>query len=79
MSRVDLVVVEGFHADVPATIEVFRPEVGKDALFHTQTNIIAVATTTPAMIAASLMTLNLDDTSAIAEFALRHAYVFHLD
>ncbi|MCP1231406.1 molybdopterin-guanine dinucleotide biosynthesis protein B [Acetobacter indonesiensis] len=79
MSRVDLIVVEGFHADVPATIEVFRPEVGKDALFHTQTNIIAVATTAPAKIAASLMTLNLDDTSAIAEFALRHAYVFHLD
>ncbi|GEL51771.1 molybdopterin-guanine dinucleotide biosynthesis protein B [Acetobacter tropicalis] len=74
MAHVDLVLIEGFHASVPATIEIYRADIGKEPLFKSQTNrILAVATTTPAAVPASFPTLDLDDTDAIASFILKNA------
>ncbi|GAB6968583.1 molybdopterin-guanine dinucleotide biosynthesis protein B [Komagataeibacter kakiaceti JCM 25156] len=75
MQRTDLVVVEGFHATVPACIEVYRPDVGKEPLFMRNDNIIAIATDrvdAPGL-PPHLPILDLSDTQAIADFALRHA------
>ncbi|CEF42641.1 molybdopterin-guanine dinucleotide biosynthesis protein B [Acetobacter senegalensis] len=73
MAPVDLVIIEGFHASIPAALEVYRPEVGKEPLFKTQTNILAVATTTPSAVPSSRLTLDLDNTGAIAEFILKNS------
>ncbi|MCG4258434.1 molybdopterin-guanine dinucleotide biosynthesis protein B [Acetobacter senegalensis] len=73
MAPVDLVIIEGFHASIPAALEVYRPEVGKEPLFKKQTNILAVATTTPSAVPSSLLTLDLDNTDAIAEFILKNS------
>ncbi|WP_182356232.1 molybdopterin-guanine dinucleotide biosynthesis protein B [Komagataeibacter europaeus] len=75
MRRTDLVVVEGFHATVPASIEVYRPGIGKDPLFRHQDNIIAIATDTPhdPALPAHLPVLDVNNTDGIADFALRHA------
>ncbi|RFD18989.1 molybdopterin-guanine dinucleotide biosynthesis protein B [Komagataeibacter melaceti] len=81
MQRTDLVVVEGFHASVPACIEVYRPEVGKEPMFMRNDNIIAIATDRPDTpgLPPHLPVLDLADTRAIAEFALRHAVHITLD
>ncbi|GBR22052.1 molybdopterin-guanine dinucleotide biosynthesis protein B [Acetobacter orleanensis NRIC 0473] len=70
MAPVDLILIEGFHATVPACLEVYRHKVGKEPLFETQKNIIAVATDTPHAIPASLAALELDDTEAVMTFIL---------
>lgn len=44
MKPVDLVLVEGFHAEVPACLEVWRSTTGKEPLFAKTTHIQAVAT-----------------------------------
>lgn len=76
MAPVDLILIEGFHATVPACLEVYRPNVGKEPLFKTQKTVIAVATDTPDAIPAGLPALNLDDTDTLATFILeRAAYV----
>ncbi|AXY23477.1 molybdopterin-guanine dinucleotide biosynthesis protein B [Komagataeibacter saccharivorans] len=81
MQRTDLVVVEGFHASVPACIEVYRPALGKEPLFMRQDNIIAIATDTPGApgLPAHLPVLDVNDTAAVARFALEHACSVQLD
>nr|WP_298797068.1 molybdopterin-guanine dinucleotide biosynthesis protein B [uncultured Acetobacter sp.] len=73
MVPVDLILVEGFHATVPACLEVYRPGIGKQPLFMTQSNIVAVATDTPEAVPAPLPALDLNDTDTLAEFVLKNA------
>ncbi|MCP1270981.1 molybdopterin-guanine dinucleotide biosynthesis protein B [Acetobacter cerevisiae] len=70
MTPVDLILIEGFHATVPACLEIYRPSVGKAPLFGAQSNIIAVATDTPEAVPAPLAALDLNDTEALAAFIL---------
>ncbi|KXV79028.1 molybdopterin-guanine dinucleotide biosynthesis protein MobB, partial [Acetobacter malorum] len=64
---------EGFHATVPACLEIYRPSVGKDPLFMTQSNIVAVATDAPEAVPTPLAALDLNDTEALAAFILERA------
>lgn len=76
MTPVDLILIEGFHTTVPACLEIYRPSVGKDPLFMTQSNIVAVATDAtdaPEAVPAPLATLDLNDTEALAAFILERA------
>lgn len=73
MSPVDLILIEGFHTTVPACLEIYRPSVGKEPLFRTQSNIIAVATDAPDTVPAHLAALDLNDTEALAAFILERA------
>lgn len=73
MTPVDLILVEGFHATVPGCLEVYRPHIGKEPLFVTHDNIIAVATDTPGAVPAPLPALELNDTEALAAFVLERA------
>lgn len=73
MSPVDLILIEGFHTTVPACLEIYRPSVGKEPLFRTQSNIIAVATDAPDAVPAPLAALDLNDTEALAAFILERA------
>lgn len=73
MSPVDLILIEGFHTTVPACLEIYRPSVGKEPLFRTQSNIIAVATDAPDAVPAHLAALELNDTESLAAFILDRA------
>lgn len=64
----DLILVEGFkYAEIPK-IEVFRASLNKPLLAPTDPNIIAVATDTP--LDLTTPTLDLNNTSAIADFIM---------
>lgn len=69
MTPVDLVLVEGFRRWSHPRIEVWRPEVGKDPLFHDDPLTVAVASTgtVPGL---DRPLLALDDAQAIADFVL---------
>ena len=79
MAPVDLILVEGFHATVPATIEVYRPDVGKEPLFKTEKNIIAVATTAPQSVPSGLFTLDLNKTDTLAAYIMQAAQPLKID
>ncbi|WP_426434590.1 molybdopterin-guanine dinucleotide biosynthesis protein B [Bradyrhizobium genosp. P] len=74
MSRVDLVIVEGFKREPLRKIEVHRVANGKPLLFHDDPDIVGVAT--DARIEASLPVVNLDDVEAIAIMLRRFAVPF---
>jgi molybdopterin-guanine dinucleotide biosynthesis protein B len=65
----DLVLVEGFKNEAIYKVELYRPDLGKPLLCHTDPYIIAIATdeTTPG-IPQKLPILNLNDPREIAEF-----------
>jgi molybdopterin-guanine dinucleotide biosynthesis adapter protein len=69
LSRVDLVVVEGFKAERHPKIEVHRTANGKPFLFGTVPNVVAVAADC-AVPEAQVPVVALDDVAAAAELAL---------
>jgi molybdopterin-guanine dinucleotide biosynthesis adapter protein len=71
MSRVDLVVVEGYKSEPHRKIEVYRAANGKPFLFPDDPGIVGIATDT--MIETRLPTAHLDNIPAIAELMRRSA------
>jgi molybdopterin-guanine dinucleotide biosynthesis adapter protein len=71
MSRVDLVVVEGFKSEPHRKIEVHRAANGKPLLFPDDPAIAGIAT--DARIETALPTVHLDDIAAIAAMMQRSA------
>ena len=71
MSRVDLVVIEGFKREPHRKIEVFRAANGKPFLFPDDPGVVGLATDTP--VETRLPTAHLDDIEAIAAMMLRSA------
>ncbi|MBL8586896.1 MAG: molybdopterin-guanine dinucleotide biosynthesis protein B [Methylobacteriaceae bacterium] len=72
MSRVDLVVIEGFKGDSHPKIEVHRLENAKPFLHPGDRDIVAIATDAPGPF-PGLDQARLDDAGAIADLALKHA------
>jgi molybdopterin-guanine dinucleotide biosynthesis protein B len=66
--KADLVLVEGFKNVAFPKIELNRPELGKDLIFPTDKNIIAIATDNPKGIETELPVLPLNEPQVIAEF-----------
>jgi len=65
----DVVLVEGFkHAPIPK-IEIYRPEIGKPALYPDDPYVIAVASNVP--LATALHQLDINDPAAVAAFVLQ--------
>src|ERR1044072_6699342 len=71
MSRVDLVVVEGFKREPLRKIEVHRAANGKPFLFPDDPDIVRIATATP--VEPALPTAHLDDIEAVAAMMLKSA------
>jgi molybdopterin-guanine dinucleotide biosynthesis protein B len=71
MSRVDLVVVEGFKSEPHRKIEVHRLANGKPPLFPDDPAITGIAT--DAQLETALPVAHLDDIPAIAAMMLRSA------
>jgi len=69
MSRVDLVVVEGFKREPHRKIEVYRAANGKPLLFPDDPDVVGIATDTA--VETTLPTAHLDDIEAIAAMMLR--------
>jgi molybdopterin-guanine dinucleotide biosynthesis adapter protein len=70
MAPVDLVLVEGYKRDTHAKIEVFRREAGHELIQPGDPMVRAVATDA-ALAVLTVPVLDLNDTSAIADFILR--------
>ena len=71
MSRVDLVVVEGFKREPLRKIEVYRAANGKPFLFPDDPGVVGIATDAP--VETRLPTAHLDDIASIAAMMLRSA------
>jgi molybdopterin-guanine dinucleotide biosynthesis adapter protein len=71
MSRVDLVVVEGFKREPHRKIEVFRAANGKPFLFPDDPGVAGIASDTP--VETTLSTAHLDDIEAVAAMMLKSA------
>jgi len=71
MSRVDLVVVEGFKREPLRKIEVHRAANGKPPLFPDDPDIVGIATDTA--VETTLPTAHLDDIPAVVAMMLRSA------
>jgi molybdopterin-guanine dinucleotide biosynthesis protein B len=71
MSRVDLVVIEGFKREPHRKIEVFRAANGKPFLFPDDPGVVGIATDTS--VETALPSAHLDDIEAIAAMMLRSA------
>jgi molybdopterin-guanine dinucleotide biosynthesis adapter protein len=71
MSRVDLVVIEGFKREPHRKIEVYRAANGKPFLFPDDPGVVGIATDTA--VETTLPTAHLDDIEAIAAMMLRSA------
>jgi molybdopterin-guanine dinucleotide biosynthesis protein B len=71
MSRVDLVIVEGFKSGEHRKIEVHRSAIGKPLLFPDDPAISGIAT--DAAVETALPTAHLDDIPAIAAMMQRYA------
>ena len=78
LSPVDLVLVEGFKFYPHAKLEVYRAEIGKPLLARNDPHIIGIATDKP-LPDIKLPQMALDDTSAIADFIIRHCAVAEID
>jgi molybdopterin-guanine dinucleotide biosynthesis protein B len=71
LSRVDLVVVEGFKSEPHRKIEVHRAANGKAMLFPDDPGIVGIASDTA--VETTLPTVHLDDIPAIAAMMRRSA------
>ena len=69
LSPVDVVIVEGFRHGNHPKVEIFRPELGKDALHPDDPMIVAVAAPEP-VTGLTLPWLPLNDADAVADFVL---------
>lgn len=78
MQPVDLVLVEGFHADVPACLEVWRSVTGKDPLFTNEKQITAIATDSSASlhIPNGTTVFSIEDTQSIACYIQQQAFLW---
>ena len=78
MQPVDLILVEGFHADVPACLEVWRPITGKAPLYPQMHQIGAIATDSPTLqeILPGKMVFSLHDIESIAHYIQKHAFLW---
>jgi molybdopterin-guanine dinucleotide biosynthesis protein B len=81
MSPVDLILVEGFHATVPASLEVWRPALQKPPLFPDTPAISLVVTDSPStpQVRPDLTFMKLDDIENIAAFIRKNAASIALD
>jgi molybdopterin-guanine dinucleotide biosynthesis adapter protein len=71
MSRVDLVVIEGFKREPHRKIEVHRAANGKPLLFPDDPGVVGIATDT--RVETTLPTAHLDDVEAVAALLKRSA------
>ncbi|MGE0722959.1 MAG: molybdopterin-guanine dinucleotide biosynthesis protein B [Alphaproteobacteria bacterium] len=71
MSRVDLVLVEGFKREPHPKLEIHRPSIGKPLLCRDDPQIVAVASDAP-LPGLALPVLPIADVPAIAGFILDH-------
>jgi molybdopterin-guanine dinucleotide biosynthesis protein B len=71
MSRVDLVIVEGFKREPHRKIEVYRAANGKPLLFPDDPGVVGIATDTH--VETALPTAHLDDVEAVAALLRRSA------
>ncbi len=71
LDPVDLVIIEGFKHERHEKIEVYRPSVGKPAIWPDDPAIVAVATDEP-LTGCGLPILPLNDVEAVADFVVRH-------
>jgi molybdopterin-guanine dinucleotide biosynthesis adapter protein len=71
MSRVDLVVIEGFKREPHRKIEVYRAANGKPFLFPDDSGVAGIATDTS--VETALPTAHLDDVEAVAAMLLKSA------
>ncbi|WP_338331252.1 molybdopterin-guanine dinucleotide biosynthesis protein B [Acetobacter sp. LMG 32666] len=78
MQPVDLILVEGFHADVPASMEVWRSVTGKQPLFTNTSHIQAVAADNSSLRNPDdkKIFFSVDDTKSIAAYIQEHAFVW---
>lgn len=67
MSPCDLLLVEGFKSDPIAKIEVYRPSLGKPALWPRDPSVVAVASDAP-LAGLTVPGLDLGDAAAVAAF-----------
>ena len=67
MAPADIVIVEGFRHGAHPKIEIFRPELGKPALYPDDPMIVAVASHEP-IAGPNVPWLPLDDPEAIADY-----------
>ncbi|MFT8440460.1 molybdopterin-guanine dinucleotide biosynthesis protein B [Acetobacter fabarum] len=80
MQPVDLILVEGFHADVPACVEVWRPITGKEPLFINNPHIQVIATDNIPMKnpEEKKVFLPLDDTQSIADYIESNIFLWNI-
>jgi molybdopterin-guanine dinucleotide biosynthesis protein B len=71
LSRVDLVVIEGYKAEPLRKIEVHRSGNGKPFLFPTDPDIVGIAADVP--VETGLPTVHLDDIAGVAAMMRRYA------
>jgi molybdopterin-guanine dinucleotide biosynthesis protein B len=71
ISPVDLVLVEGFKRHPHPKVEIYRPALGKPALYPEDPYVVAVASD-ERLTGLAVPLLPLDDPPAIADFILRH-------
>jgi molybdopterin-guanine dinucleotide biosynthesis adapter protein len=68
LSHADLVIVEGFSREAMPRLEVVRPSAGRDPLYETDVEIVAIATDEPDALDTSLPMLALNDIASIGAF-----------
>ncbi|SAL58571.1 Molybdopterin-guanine dinucleotide biosynthesis adapter protein [Caballeronia peredens] len=68
LSHADLVIVEGFAREAMPRLEVLRPSIGREPLYETDVEIIAIATNEPDALDTTLPLLALDDIAGIGAF-----------
>ncbi|BCQ25628.1 molybdopterin-guanine dinucleotide biosynthesis protein B [Caballeronia sp. NK8] len=73
LSHADLVIVEGFAREAMPRLEVVRPSAGREPLYKTDVEIVAIATDEPAAIDSALPLLALDDIAGIGAFICERA------
>jgi molybdopterin-guanine dinucleotide biosynthesis adapter protein len=71
MSPVDLILVEGFKNHNHPKIEIYRPSHGRDALYHHDKTILAIASDEKIDVQGRHL-IDLNDEKAIADFIINH-------
>ena len=71
MTPVDLLLVEGFKNHPHAKLEVYRPEIGKPALYPENDTIVAIASDTD-LVSPDVPVFGLEAIPAIADFILSY-------
>ena len=72
LSPCDLILIEGFKGEPHAKLEVYRPALGKPAIYPTDSDVVAVASDAPADEKAPPWA-DLNDLEAVAALVLAHA------